>query len=441
MTDVTVTTGTAGSGGGGGPAGGGRSESIPINPDSGGAGPTPVGSQAPQKQGFDQNAKPPSGRPESRREAIQRAFDRAVNPPAKPEKRASEPAKPAPKAAEAKPGHNKPPEETEKLDLKKRPSDQPRGERGQFAPRQPVAEQAAPGAQGHPSPSGRPDAATQQQVKQLPANAPFRDPPQRMSEQARASWADTPETVRGDVHRMHQEFAQAHQRYRADFEAMNDIRHFQQMAAQHGTTLRTALTNYVGMEQKLRSDVIAGLDQIIYNLNLKADNGNRVTLRDIAYHVLKSTPEQLQQVSQGNRQHGQEQQIGQLHQAVAGLQHTIHQMHTAAQFKDTRSAVDAFAETHPRLDELADLIEQEIKLGFDIEQAYRRAEMLRPATQAAQTRAQSGQTRDDSDRSISGAPAAGGGNSPSTARRKSSEKAVGRREAIGNAIRRANGSL
>ena len=39
--------------------------------------------------------------------------------------------------ADAKKGHNQPPEETptEKFDLKKRPSDVPRGERGQFAPR------------------------------------------------------------------------------------------------------------------------------------------------------------------------------------------------------------------------------------------------------------------------------------------------------------------
>src|SRR6187399_538577 len=82
----------------------------------------PVGPQAPQAPtGELEGGK---GRPESRREAIQRAFDRANNPPPK----AAKPAEKAPpKAAEAKAGHNQPPEETPKegLDLKKRPADQP----------------------------------------------------------------------------------------------------------------------------------------------------------------------------------------------------------------------------------------------------------------------------------------------------------------------------
>ena len=37
----------------------------------------------------------------------------------------------------------------------------------------------------------------------LPAHAPFRDPPQRMGDQAKAAWHATPEVVRGDIHRMH----------------------------------------------------------------------------------------------------------------------------------------------------------------------------------------------------------------------------------------------
>src|SRR6185436_33881 len=93
--------------------------------------PNPIGSQAPEKPA-NWNG------PEGRKEAIQRAFDRASNPQAK----AKEPPRPASKPAEAKAGHNQPPEETPKLNLKKRPEAQdeaqatPRGERGRFAPRQ-----------------------------------------------------------------------------------------------------------------------------------------------------------------------------------------------------------------------------------------------------------------------------------------------------------------
>ena len=117
----------------------------------------------------------------------------------------------------------------------------------------------------------------------------------------------------------------------------------------------------------------------------------------------------------------------------------LQQMHTAQQFTYTRSQVDQFADSHPRFDELGTLIEQELKLGFDLESAYRRAELLSPATHAAQTRDHSGsdprprrqihfwltRRRDRLKRGVHDEP----------------RKPVGRREAIANAIKRVNGGL
>jgi len=355
--------------------------------------PNPIGNQAPDApQGQQQ-------RTLTREEAIQRAFDRATKPQPKPERRAE------PKAADAKPGHNSPPEEIEKFDLRKRPSEQKgdiqdkapaRGDGGRFVAR---PQQQPPGAQQQP-----PGAQQQQPApQQLPENSPFRDPPQRWSEQAKRDWAAAPETVRGDVHRMVNEFTKAYKVWKPDLEEMKSIRNFQQMAKQHGTTLQQALTNYVSMEQKLRADPIAGLDLIVHNLDLKAPNGQKITFRDIAYHVLTQTPEQLRQVQLGNTQQAAAHQIGSLHQEIADLKSTLQQMHTAQQATHTRSQVDQFAEQHPRFDELGTVIEGEIKLGFDLETAYRRAELLRPATHAAQTRTTSAQTR-PVDKSIHGSP-------------------------------------
>jgi hypothetical protein len=80
---------------------------------------------------------------------------------------------------------------------------------------------------------------------------------------------------------MHSEFGAAYQQYRGDHEKMNTIRHFDEMATQHGTTLDRALTNYVTMEQKLRQDVVGGLDVIVNNLNLRTPDGHKLTLPDI----------------------------------------------------------------------------------------------------------------------------------------------------------------
>jgi hypothetical protein len=256
-----------------------------------------------------------------------------------------------------------------------------------------------------------------------------------MAEHGKRDWADTPETVRGEVHRVQAEFAKAYQFFKDDHEAFKPIKHFHQLAQSHGTTLEKALGNYVSMEQKLREDPVAGLDIIVNNLGLTTPDGQRLGLRDIAYHVLSQSPEQLKQIQQGNVQQAAAHQIGQLHQQVQGLQNQLRQMHTQQQFTYTRSAVDQFADSHPRFDELGAAVERELKFGFDLETAYRRAELLHPATQAAQTRNPPAQTR-SADRSISGAPDVAPSNGASRRPREASRTP---RDAVQNAMRRLNG--
>jgi hypothetical protein len=100
--------------------------------------------------------------------------------------------------------------------------------------------------------------------------------------------------------------------------------------------------------------------------------------------------------------------------------------------------VDQFANSHPRFDELGDLIELVLKGGYDLQTAYRRAELLRPTTHAAQTRTPSAQTRSLPDKSIYGAPDT---SSLNGAQRRPREPSRSPREAVENAVRRLNGSL
>ena len=431
MTDTNVAADTGGAPDTSAPA----ATEVPINPSPISA-PSPLGPQAPQAPTGDVKGSP--HHPKSAREAIQDAYDRAVNPP-KPQ-RPKEPTKEAPKAAEAKPGHNKPPEktETERLNLKKRPDDQPlpqpRSDRGRFAPRQETTADKSPlpavGGDGAPASQPAPSPAAA-----LPHDAPFREPPPRMDEAAKAEWHATPETVRGSIHRMHREFSQAYEQYRGAAEAFAPVAHFHQMAQQQGTTLQQALDHFVGMEKKLRADPVAGLDLIVHNLGLKTSDGEPIGFRDIAYHVLTQTPDQLRTLQQGNTVNAAQHQIGALHQQVAGLTNIIQQMQYGQQYGQTRSAIDAFADSpgHERFDELAASIDQELKGGYDLETAYRRAELLNPATQAAQTRTASAQTRPP-DRSISGAP--GGGANGTTPTKRGESRSL--RDTIEHSARRVS---
>jgi hypothetical protein len=377
--------------------------------------PAPLGSQAPEKPAGDNDRG--KARPEHRRESIKRAFDKAN-------------ADDKPKTAKRGMGDNNPPEAMEREKPKVLPQHR---EQGRFA-RSPDGQTGMPmGTPGHAQPA-QPGQQPGQPARQLPEGTPYRDPPQRMSERGKAEWAAAPESVRGEVHRMQQEFEGAYRKYRGDSAEMDTIRNFHQMAAQQGTTLQKALTNYVGMEQKLRSDLVGGLDVIVNNLNLRTADGRKITLPDVAYHILNQTPDQHKMVQTQNSQQAMSQQIGQLHQIVGTLAQNVQQMHHKEVFKDTRSGVDQFADTHPGFDELGDLIQQEVELGFDLETAYQRAYRLRPP-QAAQTRSTPAQTR--SNKSISGAPSGG----PSNGQPRKSDIKIGRRDAISNAFKRVNGSV
>src|SRR4029077_13914755 len=149
---------------------------VPINPDPVNT-PAPVTNQPPEKQPVDMKDADP--RRESNRKAIERAKARDQNHKGEPRK--------------AKMGDNQPPEETkaerekpEKIDLKKRPDEQPR-DRGRFAPKERQGETHTT----HMRPDAAKSApnATQSApavYKQLPENDPYREPLRRMTEHAKA---------------------------------------------------------------------------------------------------------------------------------------------------------------------------------------------------------------------------------------------------------------
>jgi hypothetical protein len=411
---------------------------TPINPNPV-TPPQPIGSQAPPAAVGDLKGSEhhPQSRREATREAVRKAFERSSEPP---------------KAAGSRMGHNQPPEPMAKekseppkqapLDLKKRPDDQarPRAEHGHFAAKTGDSSVAAAGSpsqrqtqagtarqpQGQPAPYN---------VVQLPKDARFREPPRRWNKQAKAEWGAAPESVRASVRHMQKQFANTYQRMKADTEVMNTIRPYQQLAQQHGTTLARALGNYVPMEEKLRTDPIGGLDVIVNNLNLRTPDGQKLGLRDIAWHVLNLTPEAHKTTQLQNSQTAVAQQMAQMRQQQEAIARNLQQLHYERRFSQTRQGVDRFAETHPRLDELGDLIEKELRLGFNLPTAYRRAELLRPATSAspATTRGAPAQTR-TTDRSIHGAP-------DGAANGRTRDRPIGRRDAIASAFQRARGSL
>jgi hypothetical protein len=372
----------------------------------------------PPQPASDQNITAPDPGKRSISDAVERAFARSrgevdtARPRQQEQRQSSADGRERPGPARAEMGHNRPPEETrierrekansqrETLNLKKRPDDQTpppatskarevqdkeraRAEHGHFAPRQPQS----------PAP-------------QLPGHAPYNQPPRGVSQAAARDWATTPQTVRGDIHRIHKAFNEVAHKFRADRAAMAPIYRYHQMAQQHGTTLDRALDNYTGMERLLRSDPLRGLDVIVNNLNLRSQDGQKLNLRDLCWYYLNQSPDQHRALQQQNLSMAQHHQLQAVQANQQALAQQLAYMQYQRDFAMKRQEVDRFAESHPRLDELGQHIHRELNLGFDIHEAYRRADLLNPATHAGGTRTTADGLRNQnrSDRSISGAP-------------------------------------
>jgi hypothetical protein len=287
--------------------------------------------------------------------------------------------------------------------------------------------------------AGRPGEQPAQRYAPLAETAPYRDPPPRFSDAAKADWAGVPESVRGATDLVMRQYEQGIQQYRQVAEAFQEVGDYYHQARQDGTNLRTVLDNYTGMERKLRGDLFGGLELIIHNLGMQHPDGRRVTAHDVAAAYLQQSPEQRRLTQQGNYAQAQHAQLQQIQQEQQRLATHFQQMQYQQRFSQSRSMIDQFADSHPGFDERSDLIKQELDHGYPLHVAYERAMKLRPgngSTQAAQTRNTSAQTRDEIDRSISGAPTNGAAASYRTPKKSGSN-----REALSTALRRVRSGV
>lgn len=292
------------------------------------------------------------------------------------------------KAAEVKPDAAKTdakPVEA-KQEAKVEPKAEPlRSEKGQFAAKEPV----------------KPVLTPEQQ------NSPHREAPARFTPDAKEAWATAPEPIKAEVHRAIRELEQGHQKYKADAEAFNEVREYHELAKSHGTTVKGALDHYWGIEQLLRKDWQAGFERIVANMQLRTPDGRQATFRDLAASALGQSPEE-----QAGRQDSIIQELraelAGMKQQLGGVTQTIQKQHESA----TLDHVTKFAADHPRFDELADAIKEEIAHGYDLETAYTRAERLNPAAQKAVSEqpvipASPAPLNPAGSKSISGAPSSG----------------------------------
>ena len=215
--------------------------------------------------------------------------------------------------------------------------------------------------------------------------SPHREPPSRFDDAAKGEWERAPEAVKGAVHRTIREMEAGIQKHKQAAEEFESVREFADMAKQHGTDLKSALKNYVGIEQQLRQNPLQGLQQIVSNLGLKKPDGSPVTLRDIAGHVMGQAPDAVASQSEAQVMELR-QQVQQLQEQLGGVQQHFQSQKTAT----VANEVEAFRSMpgHDRFDELQDDIAAYLRSGLSdanlapkerLKEAYDYAAFKKPA--------------------------------------------------------------
>ncbi len=192
---------------------------------------------------------------------------------------------------------------------------------------------------------------------------PYHEAPARFLEPSKKDWANVPDTVKEDVHRVIAENEKGIQKYKGDAERFEKVREFDEMARKNGREgVHESLKQVVELENAFARSPIEGFKKVAdhFGINFQA----------VAAHVMGENPDQ---------------RVQQAHTRIQELEAKIQHMEMAAKAPDL---VAEFAATHDRFEELSPVIATLLETGTakDLEAAYKLADVLKaPASNAAQT--------------------------------------------------------
>lgn len=87
-------------------------------------------------------------------------------------------------------------------------------------------------------------------------------PPARLAEDARKVWRSTPRAVKAEFHRLESEIGRITQESGAALQFHQELRDYDEMARQRGTSIRLALDQYVAFDRAIQEDLGKGVAQI-----------------------------------------------------------------------------------------------------------------------------------------------------------------------------------
>lgn len=289
--------------------------------------------------------KPEEHKPLSTRDAIAKAFDENT-------KAVEEKANAAAEAAKAK---------VDEAEAKEVKAERPRTDNGKFAKADVNVDAKAD--------KGAPEQAASERVapedNRQSEGRKHSEPPARFLPEARTKWANVPNEVKGEFHRVSQEYEAEIARHKQSNERYEAVRQYDDTARANGRELKDSLAKVVEIEQAIARNPIAGLDAVLREIGPRKADGSPLTLLEVAQHIVQNPQAYHQSAMQSQMQQPQQQQMQQPSREIEELRAEIQSIKA----QSIAPTIESFISQHPDYHTLEDHIISILKSGV-IEQIY-----------------------------------------------------------------------
>lgn len=257
------------------------------------------------------------------------------------------------------------------------------------------------------------------------------EPPARFLPEARTKWANVPNEVKAEVHRVSQEYEAELTKAKESADKYEAIRQYDEMSHQNGRGgVKGSLEKMVQIEQALARSPAMGLEMILREVGPRKQDGSPVSLYELAHAIAKLTPQQfaqnmsgaMGQARQQPQQAQQSPQIAALEQKISALEGRLATTSVQPVIEQFKAERPDYIDLEPQIAKIlqSKVIEQIYGTGLTpaqkLEQAYRMAGGRGPASQSAPPAAAAHSqtepparpdTDPDGQKSIKGAPSPG----------------------------------
>lgn len=118
-----------------------------------------------------------------------------------------------------------------------------------------------------------------------------REPPARFLPEARTKWANVPNEVKAEFHRVSQEMEGEIAKGKEASERYERLRQYDDTAKSNGRDLRESLEKVVRIEQHMARDPIGALDTVLREIGPRKQDGTPVSLYEVAQVIVAQGPQ------------------------------------------------------------------------------------------------------------------------------------------------------